>query len=168
MKTRVITSVLTVLLLLFAVVIVTAEEINKEAADTTLTATKAASKDSTSAGEPEIREPEFIAYYFHGTRRCVTCRKLESYTQEAIEAGFAEQLKSGVLVWRPVNTDEPDEEHFRKDYQLYTKSVILSQRKGDEEVKWKNLDKIWQFVRGDKEAYMKYIQDEVTAFLGES
>jgi len=108
-----------------------------------------------------------VAYYFHGTRRCVTCKKLEAYSKEAIEAGFAEQLESGAIQWKPVNVDEEGNEHFTKDYQLYTKSVILSEMRGDKEVKWKNLDKIWTLVRGDKEAYLKYIQDEVTAFMGE-
>lgn len=111
---------------------------------------------------------KLIAYYFYGSKRCVTCKKLEAYTKEAIETGFAEQLKSGVLVWMPVNLDEGDNEHFRVDYNLYTKSVILSKRDKGNETEWKNLEKIWQLVRGDKEEYVKYIQDEVTALLGES
>ena len=36
-----------------------------------------------------------IAYYLHGHRRCATCIKLEAYTKEAIETGFAELLEQG-------------------------------------------------------------------------
>ena len=136
--------------------------------------TRTVVNDSTKAQtESEITQPAdsgatvVIAYYFHGTRRCPTCKKLEAYSQEAIETGFAEQLESGALQWRPVNTDEEGYEHFIQDYQLYTKSVVLSRVNGDKELDWKNLDKIWTLVRGDKEAYLKYIQDEVTAFMGE-
>ncbi|UCF69375.1 MAG: hypothetical protein JSV80_08915, partial [Acidobacteriota bacterium] len=123
--------------------------------------------DSTKAeSEVEKQAPDssattVIAYYFHGTRRCVTCKKLEAYSKEAVESGFAEQLKSGKIQWRSVNTDEAENTHFRDDYQLYTKSVILSEMKNGEEIKWKNLDKIWQLVRGEKAVYLKYIRDEV-------
>jgi len=136
--------------------------------------TRTAVNDSTQVQtESETAQPAdsgasvVIAYYFHGTRRCPTCKKLEAYSQEAIETGFAGQLESGALKWRPVNIDEEGNEHFVQDYQLYTKSVILSKVKGEKEITWKNLDKIWTLVRGDKEAYLKYIQDEVTAFMGE-
>ena len=31
-----------------------------------------------------------IAYYFHTNTRCSTCMKIEAYSKEAIEQGFAE------------------------------------------------------------------------------
>ena len=33
-----------------------------------------------------------VAYYFHGNKRCSTCRKLEAYSRKAIEGGFADEL----------------------------------------------------------------------------
>jgi hypothetical protein len=164
MKTRVtiIAAVISLVASLTPATMVMAEEEKNEVADSIETKSSVAGEDSVQV------EPRLIAYYFHGTRRCVTCKKLESYTQEAIEAGFAEELKAGTLAWRPVNTDEAENEHFRDDYQLYTKSVILSERKDGEEVNWKNLNRIWELVRGDKAEFVKYIQDEVAAALGES
>lgn len=111
---------------------------------------------------------KLIAYYFYGAKRCVTCKKIEAYTKEAIETGFADKLESGELVWMPVNLDEGDNDHYRVDYNLYTKSVVLSKRDKGAETEWKNLEKIWQLVRGDKEEYVKYIQDEVKGMLQES
>jgi len=35
----------------------------------------------------------FVIYYLHMNRRCMTCEKLEKYSEEAVSAGFAEQLK---------------------------------------------------------------------------
>ncbi|UCD63063.1 MAG: hypothetical protein JSW34_09925 [Candidatus Zixiibacteriota bacterium] len=166
MKIRV-TIIGAIVLALAAVSPWAAEDVKKEQTDSTAVESKTADQDSTRIDEPAAAPPRLIAYYFHTTRRCATCKKLEAYTREAIETGFAEQLKSGVLSFLAVNIDESDNEHFRKDYQLYTKSVILSERKDGEEVKWKNLDQIWQLVRGDKAVYLQYIQDEVTAALGE-
>ena len=31
-------------------------------------------------------EDRVVVYYFHGTSRCVTCRTIEAYTEEAVEA----------------------------------------------------------------------------------
>jgi hypothetical protein len=107
-----------------------------------------------------------VVYYFHGTRRCATCRKLEEYTHEALMDAFAEDMEAGTIVWRTIDTDVPGNEHYVKDYVLSTKSVILSAETGGSEKRWKNLPRIWELV-GDKAAFINYIQDEVEAFREE-
>jgi hypothetical protein len=107
------------------------------------------------------------AYYFHGTFRCPTCHKLEEYAKEAIESNFKTDLASGKLSFKIVNVENKGNEHFVQDYQLYTKSVVLSLSKDGKEVRSKNLDKIWQLVR-NKEQYESYVRDEVAAFLKEA
>ncbi len=105
-----------------------------------------------------------VAYYFHGNVRCVTCRKIEAYTGEAIDSGFAAELKSGLLEWHAINTDSSQNEHYLEDYQLFTKSVILSDLHHGKQTRWKNLDKIWTLT-GNKSDFMKYIRDEVRIML---
>ena len=83
------------------------------------------------------------AYYFHGTFRCPTCKKLEQYSKEAIESNFKDALASGKLAFKVVNIENKGNEHFVNDYQLYTKSLVLSFTKEGEEIRSKNLDKIW-------------------------
>ncbi len=107
------------------------------------------------------------AYYFHGAFRCPTCHKLEEYAKEAIESNFKKDLASGKLSFKIVNVENKGNEHFVQDYQLYTKSVVLSLSKDGKEVRSKNLDKIWQLVR-NKEQYENYVRDEVAAFLKEA
>ncbi len=107
------------------------------------------------------------AYYFHGTFRCPTCQKMERYSQEAIENNFKDALDSGKLVFKAVNIENNGNKHFVKDYQLYTKSLVLSLAKDGKEVRSKNLDMIWEYV-GNKERYEKYVRDEVAAFLREA
>ena len=105
-----------------------------------------------------------IAYYFHGNRRCVSCRKIEAYTKDAIDSAFAADLKSGVLEWRVVNTDSAQNEHYLTDYKLYTKSVILSNLHDGKETRWKNLEKVWEFL-GDRKEFAAYIKSELDSFL---
>jgi hypothetical protein len=107
------------------------------------------------------------AYYFHGTFRCSTCNKMEKYAKEVIEKDFKDELASGKLVFRSVNVESKGNEHYTKDYQLYTKALILSSVKDGKEVRSKNLDKIWEYVR-NKKKYEAYVRDEVAAFLKEA
>lgn len=106
-----------------------------------------------------------IAYYFHGIYRCATCRKIEDLTRQAIKEGFPEDLKQGRLEYRVVNVEQSGNEHFIKDYQLFTKSVIIVDMQGGKQMRWKNLNKVWEYVL-NREAFLKYIQGEVKAYLG--
>lgn len=124
------------------------------------------------AGDPPGTNPgdspgtKVVAYYFHGQFRCATCRKLEALSKEAISSGFAQELGSSRLAFRVVNVETPDTEHFVKDFQLVTKSLVLVEYKDGKVVRWKNLPKIWQLVR-DREEFIRYVQGETRAFLGE-
>jgi len=107
---------------------------------------------------------QIVVYYLHMNRRCMTCEKLEAYSQEAVEAGFVEQLEDNSIVWRIENFEEEGNEHFAEHYQLFSQSVILSRLHDGEETEWKNLDKIWELV-GDEEKYFSYVQSEVKSFI---
>ena len=106
-----------------------------------------------------------VAMYFHGNVRCATCRKIETYADEAIAQGFVEELESGRLAWRVVNIEEPGNKHFIQDFQLVTRSVVLVEYRDGKIVRWENLDKVWQLVR-NKEQFFGYVEDETREFLG--
>ncbi len=110
-------------------------------------------------------DSKVVLYYFHGTARCQTCRKFESFSNEALREAFSDALKDGRLEWRIVNVDEPDNRHFISDYQLYSKSIVVVKIQDGKQIAWKNLNRIWELVR-DKKAFVKYIQDEVRTYLG--
>ena len=105
-----------------------------------------------------------IAYYFHGSFRCPTCHKLEQYSKEAIENNFKDALTSGKLEFKVINVEDKGNEHYGREYQLYTKSLILSLVKDGKQIKWKNLDKIWEYV-GNKQKFFDYVTGEINVFL---
>jgi hypothetical protein len=122
-------------------------------------------KQAAEALEPtQSTASKVVVYYFHGTARCPTCRKFESYTIEALQDAFAEQLNDGCLQWQMVNVEQPGNEHFVKDYQLYTKSIVIVKTKDGKPAGYKNLKEIWELVR-HKPAFVEYIQDEVRKSL---
>jgi len=108
-----------------------------------------------------------IAYYFHGSFRCPTCRKLEQYSKEAIETNFEDALAAGELEFKVINVETKENEHYTRDYQLYTKSLILSFIKDGKQERWKNLDKIWEYA-GNRQRFIDYVKDETGNFLREA
>ena len=112
----------------------------------------------------EAPKTKVVAYYFHGDFRCPTCYRLEQYSKEAIDTHFKDALSSGKLEFKAVNVDEKANKHFVNDYQLYTKSLVLSLLKYGKEIKSKNLIKIWEYV-GNKQRFFEYVTSEVQDFL---
>ena len=123
-----------------------------------------AAPDTTAAADTTAAPHRVLAYYFHTTKRCVSCRKIEAFTTEAIQAGFAPELKDGRLVLQVVNVEEKGNEHFVKDYQLFTKSVVLVDQRSGRQAAWKNLPKVWELLN-DKEKFVRYIQEETRGYL---
>jgi hypothetical protein len=115
--------------------------------------------------QPSVPGRTVVAYYFYGNFRCQTCRKIEAFSGEAVKSGFPEDLKAGRLEWRAINVEEPGNEHFIQNYQLFSKSLVLVAKEGSKQTRWKNLQKVWTLV-GDKEAFIQYVQDEIRAYLG--
>ena len=108
-----------------------------------------------------------VAYYFHGSFRCPTCHKLEQYSREAIESNFKDAIASGKLEYKVVNVEEKSNEHYAREYQLYTKSLILSLVVNGKETKWINLNKIWEYV-GNKGKFIDYVKNGVADLLKET
>jgi hypothetical protein len=108
---------------------------------------------------------QLLAYYFHGKTRCWTCRTIEAYAEEAIRTGFPEAWDNGRIAWLVVNVEQPENEHFVRDYQLTTRSVVLVDVTGGTERRWIRLDRVWQLVH-DKQAFTDYVQGEADSILG--
>lgn len=107
---------------------------------------------------------KIYAYYFHGNFRCPTCHRLKQYSKEAIESNFKDEIASGRLGFKPINVEEKGNEHFVRDYQLFTKSLVLSLVQDGKEVRFKNLTKVWELV-GNKQNFFDYVKAEIGDYL---
>ena len=107
-----------------------------------------------------------VAYYFHGNFRCFSCHRIEQYSKEALEQFFEDELKSGKLIFKAINIEERGNGHFINDYQLYTKSLVISLMKNGKEVKYKNLTKVWEYLK-NKQKFYGYVKDEINSYLKE-
>jgi thiol-disulfide isomerase/thioredoxin len=126
-----------------------------------------------SAGAAAVRDTKIapqnrvIVYYFYTNTRCPSCHKIENYTRETVEKNFGSELATGKLEFKPLNIDKKVNKHFLNDYELYTKSVVLSLIKKGKEVKYVNLPKVWNYL-GDKERFLDYVRTEINKYLREA
>ncbi|MBN1406096.1 MAG: hypothetical protein JW946_06215 [Candidatus Omnitrophica bacterium] len=120
-----------------------------------------------SAQNPKTKPADFVnVYYFHGNFRCTNCHNIEQYTKGTVEKYFQKELDSGKVIFKAINVEIKGNEHFADDYQLYTKSVVLSLVKNGKEIKYDNLTKVWEYL-GNKAAFCQYIKSEVEKYLKE-
>jgi hypothetical protein len=105
-----------------------------------------------------------LVYYFHGNKRCPTCRAIEAQSFETIQTEFAASLDRGELVWETLNYDDPSGKDLAKTFDIEAAVVVLAQMKDGAVAKWKRLDEVWGLV-GDKPAFAQLIRDEVTRML---
>ena len=91
-------------------------------------------KDNQTSDKQEHR---VIVFYFHGNVRCFTCKRIERLTKAAVKEEFGEEMKNGVVELKVINVEEPRNNHFIRDYRLYTRSVIVSDLIQGKQVRWK-------------------------------
>lgn len=114
---------------------------------------------------PSGQERQVVLYYFHGDRRCKTCLSMEANALEVVRSKFAEELDSEALVWKVVNYDEPENEHFIKDFKLVSSSLVLVEMQGGEQVRFDVLQDAWSLAR-DVWRFQNYVHKSVLDFLG--
>lgn len=108
-------------------------------------------------------DPVIQVVYFHTNFRCQTCTAIEVQSGRAVEQAFARELESGRLTWATCNLDKAGNEHFEKDFELTSASLVLTDGRGPQG-RWKVLEKTWDLV-GDSAAFSDYVLGETRAFL---
>jgi hypothetical protein len=105
-----------------------------------------------------------VACYFHRTVRCPTCRRISAYIEEGIQAGFAREIQEGRVSVAMVDFQDPKNERFTNFYKITGPTLVLMDIREGKVASWKPAPKVWSLV-GDKEAFFRYVQGEVRAYL---
>lgn len=130
-----------------------------------------ASAESAPAGSAAANTPApamrdgVKVYYLHGNVRCETCRTIEAYAQEAVQTGFAEELRTGQVEWQVINYESPGNEQFARQYEVVAPTVVFARFEGGKQVAWQGLLEVWEHV-GNKGTFMAFVQDRLREFMG--
>ena len=84
-----------------------------------------ANTTSNSGGSSAVAEKNITVYYFHFTRRCMTCNNVEKVSKEAVEKLYAAQVKTGVVSFKSVNLDEKDGEALGAKCKIEGQTLIV-------------------------------------------
>ena len=116
--------------------------------------------NDTNADEADIAglDAGLTVYYFHGNVRCPTCEAIESQAHSLVKTDFADELKSGRMVWNTVNYEKSAA--LSKKYEISMPVVVLALMKDGKVERWERLDRVWPLV-GDKPAFNKYVREEI-------
>ncbi len=75
--------------------------------------------------EPPASTAKIEVYYFHFTRRCMTCLNVEKVSKEAVETQYPEQVKSGEIAFKSENLDEKEGEAIGNRYKIEGQTLIV-------------------------------------------
>jgi hypothetical protein len=107
---------------------------------------------------------QIIAYYFHRTFRCPTCRAIEANAEQVIKKNFAQELADERLIWIPFNLDEPGGKELEKEFDVSISTLVIAKMKGDNNTEYKKLEKVWDLL-GDSDKFSQYITEEIKKYL---
>lgn len=105
-----------------------------------------------------------VVYYFHTTYRCPSCTQMEALAHSTIQRAFRRELDDGRLLWLSVNLEEGGNSRYIREYQLFTRSLVLVRIRNGRQTQWKNLLNAW-VVLNDDAAFRSYVEAEVRAYL---
>ena len=71
-----------------------------------LFACNAQTSDNSNAGD--VTSEDVQVYYFHNTKRCVTCNAVENETKMALDMFYAEKMKAGTIEFTSLNLEEDE------------------------------------------------------------
>lgn len=101
-----------------------------------------------------------VARYYHATKRCVTCNKIEKQARAALENRFPEALADGRIVWETANMDDVWNAAAVEHYGLIRSSVVFIDMAGDVEEDYIVLNRAWDLY-DEPERFAEYVQSSV-------
>ncbi len=119
---------------------------------------------STTSSSVATRNSKVVAYYFHGTSRCFTCKKIEGLSHDVVTSEFSPQLKTDELEWQSVDVEQPGNEHFFTDYKLVSWSLVLVTYRNGKQADYKVLTNVWTLVNNEQ-AFRNYVKSGIQIAL---
>ena len=116
---------------------------------------KAVSVDSVQE-EHIINIDKLEIYHFHGTHQCYSCKTVGAYAEATVNTYFADELKSGKIVFGHINGELPENKELVLKYEATGSSLWLGTYQGNDFNKEENIN-VWYKIN-NKAAYISYLK----------
>ena len=100
--------------------------------------------------------------YFHGKQRCVTCKAIEKYTKEMVNA---ELVKNGKLRFKEVDISTPEGEKLAEKYRVSWSSLYVNKWKNGKEERNDMTRFGFQNARNNTSAFKKELKQKINELL---
>ncbi len=109
--------------------------------------------------------PKIEIYYFHPTRRCLTCLAIEANTKKTLDTYFENDLKSGLIVFQSVNVDEEINQKLAEKYEAAGSALWLTKIKNGSEKKTEMTNFAFSYGRTDPEKFINGLKEKINELL---
>lgn len=103
--------------------------------------------------------------YFHGKQRCATCMAIESNAKAALVEHFAEQMKSGDVVFRVIDISQKENEALAEKYEVTWSSLLVVKYKDGQETYENLTDFAFGHARKSPEDFKAGVVEAINAML---
>lgn len=102
--------------------------------------------------------------YFHATIRCEGCIQIENFIKMTLDEYYKKEIQEGKIEFKSLDFMQPENEKAAEKYKVESQEFIASIYDKDKEIKWINLDKVWD-NSSSYEKFKKYIKTEIDKLL---
>ena len=104
-------------------------------------------------------------FLFHATQRCPTCIRIGQLAKATVEERFPEQLKSGIIDFREINIDLPENKALATKFKATGSALFINSiRNGQDNIEEDTT--VWQLASGDPVKYKDYLANKLNTILG--
>ena len=115
----------------------------------------------TNSPSKEINIDKLEIFHFHGTQQCYSCIMLGSRAEDTVNTYFADELKSGKIVFRHINAQLPENREIAEKYGVTSSSLWFGTYK-DEKFSAEHNINVWYKISRKQECmdYLKGIIEQ--------
>ena len=121
--------------------------------------------EETQTASSQEKDTRVEVLCFHTKKRCVTCTAIEKNAQETVETLFAEEVKTGRVVFKTIDLSLEENKKIAERYQVAWSSLIVSHWKDGKE-RYENLTlQAFATARTAPEKFKKELAEKISALL---
>ena len=115
--------------------------------------------------ELNVKAEKVEVINFHATQRCASCSALGEYSEATVYEFFQPELRDGLIEFKSVNVDLPENKEIAQKYQargssLYINAIYDGQDHIEEEVA------VWRLLSNDQQ-FKNYLKNKIEGLLSQ-
>lgn len=120
--------------------------------------------NATISSEP-VKDDYVEVIYFHGKKRCATCRAIETNTKDVINTIFANEIKNGDLVFNIVDISTPEGEAIADRYEVTWSSLFVNRWNAGNETRENITEFAFSNAKSSPDLFKKTLAEKIKQSL---